>query len=132
MPVTPSFLTFVLDQLSGLSGVESRRMFGGVGLYYDGLFFGAIDDDMLYLRVDESTRPMYVERGSTPLRPVASKPDMVTEAYYQVPGEILDDPELMHAWSQRAIAVVRANPSKKKKVTTAKRRSAPKAKSRKR
>src|SRR3954468_700649 len=117
MPVTPSYLMFVLDQLSALSGVSSRRMFGGVGLYCDDLFFGAIDDDMLYLRVDDSTRPEYLLRGGTPLRPVASKPDMTMEAYYLVPSEILDDPELLHAWSQRAIAIARANPSKKKSAS---------------
>jgi DNA transformation protein and related proteins len=115
MPVTPSYLTFVLDQLAALPGISSRKMFGGVGVYYDGLFFGAVDDDTLYLRVDDSTRPAYRERGSTPLRPVASKPDMVMEAYYEVPGDILDDPEALHAWAHKAIEIARANPSKKKK-----------------
>jgi DNA transformation protein len=115
MPVTPSYLTFVLDQLAALPGISSRKMFGGVGVYYDGVFFGAVDDDTLYLRVDESTRPAYQERGSTPLRPVASKPDMVMEAYYEVPGDILDDPEALHAWARKAIEIARANPSKSKK-----------------
>jgi DNA transformation protein len=115
MPVTASYLTFVLDQLSGLRGVSSRRMFGGVGLYQDGLFFGAIDDDVMFLRVDDATRPEFTQRGSQALRPVASKPDMVMEAYYQVPGDILDDPESLHQWAQRAIAIARANPTAKQR-----------------
>jgi hypothetical protein len=69
---------------------------------------------MLYLRVDDTTRPEYRARGSAPLRPVASKPDMVMEAYYQVPGDIMDDPEALNAWARKAIAIARANPSKTK------------------
>jgi DNA transformation protein len=50
MPVSKNFIAYVLEQLTRIGGMESRRMFGGVGLYAGGLFFGLLDDDTLYLR----------------------------------------------------------------------------------
>ena len=51
-----SFEVFVVDQLSELGTVTSRKMFGGVGLYCDDRFFGLIAHDQLYLKVDDSNR----------------------------------------------------------------------------
>ena len=66
MTVSASFVDYVLGQLTGLGGVSSRRMFGGVGLYCQGRFFGLIDKDTLYLKVDERNRPHYVSRRMAP------------------------------------------------------------------
>jgi hypothetical protein len=63
MPVSPSYRAYVLEQLSGLGLVAPRSMFGGLGLYHDGLFFGLVDDDTLYLKVDKTTRPDYEGRA---------------------------------------------------------------------
>ncbi len=63
MAVSGDYLAFVLEQLAGLPGVASKRMFGGVGLYCDELFFGLIADDVLYLRADEASRADYISRG---------------------------------------------------------------------
>jgi DNA transformation protein and related proteins len=63
MPVGAAFLQYVLEQLERAGKVASRRMFGGVGLYCDGLFFGLIDDDTLYFKVDNTTRADYEARG---------------------------------------------------------------------
>ncbi len=46
MSVSPSFRTFVLEQLGRVvAGVRGRAMFGGVGIYAGDLFFALIDDD---------------------------------------------------------------------------------------
>ena len=44
MTVGAAFLQYVLEQLARTGRVTSRRMFGGVGLYCDTVFFGLIDD----------------------------------------------------------------------------------------
>jgi DNA transformation protein len=114
VPVTPSYLTYVLDQLAGIDGVAARRMFGGVGLYQADLFFGAVDDDTVYLRVDDTSRVEYIKRGMAALRPVKRKPDMVTEAYYQLPPEVLDDADELRDWVRQAVLVARVAPNKSK------------------
>jgi DNA transformation protein len=45
MAVSSDYLDYVRDQLSGLGGVTSRRMFGGAGLYCDEFFFALVDND---------------------------------------------------------------------------------------
>jgi hypothetical protein len=54
MAVSSDYLDFVLEQLAPVGPLTSRKMFGGVGLYAQGLFFALIDDDTLYLKGDDA------------------------------------------------------------------------------
>lgn len=108
MPVTPSFRDYVADQLLPLGEVLIKRMFGGCGLYFDGKMFGLIDDDTVYLRVNDETRPTYVARGMSPFQPVRSKPKMVSYNYYQLPEEVLEDSDTLRTWGQAAIQASRS------------------------
>ena len=67
MPVTPSYRTYVLEQLSrAVPPVRDRAMFGGVGLYSGEVFFALISDDALYIRADEAARPEFEALGMPP------------------------------------------------------------------
>jgi DNA transformation protein and related proteins len=116
MPVTPSYQSYLVDQLTALGEVSARRMFGGVGLYYDGTFFGLIDDDVLFLRVDDESRGEYLARAMPAFHPVRNKPELSTPSYYQVPGDVLDDAEQLVEWARRALAAARAAPPRRKRV----------------
>ena len=111
MSVGAAFLQYVLEQLERTGRVTSRRMFGGVGLYCDGLFFGLVDDGTLYLKVDDTTRPDYETRGMKPLRPFRDKPE-VSLTYYTVPADVLDDAEELVIWARRSVAIAAAAPKK--------------------
>lgn len=113
MAVSIGYLEYVLEQLSGLAGVTSRRMFGGIGLYCEGIFFGLIDDDALYFKVDDSNRPDYEARGMGRFRPYPDKPD-VSMAYYEVPAEVLEDSDELAAWAGRSVAVAAASTKRKR------------------
>jgi DNA transformation protein len=101
MSVSDEYLEFVLDQLEGLGAVFSRRMFGGVGLYFDDLFFGLIDDDSLYFKVDEITRERYEQVGSKPFRPYGE--DSYSMSYFRVPAAILEDRDQLAGWAREAV-----------------------------
>ena len=104
MSVTPSFRNFVLEQLARATpGVQGRAMFGGVGIYSRGLFFALIADDTLYFKVDATNRPDFEARGMGPFRP----PGPAGEAlqYYAVPEDVLEDPDSLRPWAERALAV---------------------------
>ena len=93
MPVSDGYLTFVLDQLRpAVADVRARRMFGGIGLYAADLFFGIIDDDIVYLKVDDSTRGEYEARGMPAFRPYEGGTSM---NYSQLPEEILEEQETL-------------------------------------
>lgn len=74
MTVTKEFTSYVLEQLNGLGNVSSRRMFGGVGLWCDGAFFGLISSDVLYFKVGDSSRADFETRGMGRFRPDENRP----------------------------------------------------------
>lgn len=97
-----SFERFVLDQLSDLGPVTSRKMFGGVGLYCGDVFFGIIARDELYLKVDDSTRDRYERAGMHPFKPYANR--STTMKYYAVPVGVLESSVELTRWAQDAVA----------------------------
>jgi DNA transformation protein len=106
MSVSPGFETFALDQLGrGVTGLRSRRMFGGVGIYSHDIFFALLSDDTLYLKVDDTTRGDFEARGMGPFRPFGE--DGETMQYYQVPDDLLENPDDLAAWAARALEVAR-------------------------
>jgi len=109
MPVTDSFLDFVLEQLEALGPITSKRMFGGVGLYAGDLFFALIAGDELYLKADDSTRGLLEAAGGRPFQPYPGRLRRSgTTQYYSVPITVLEDGDTLTAWARRSVAVARA------------------------
>ncbi len=107
MAVSDDFRDFVLDQMKSAGRVVERRMFGGVGLYLEGLFFALIDDDTLYFKADDSNRPRFEQAGSKPFCPFPDRPEQAM-GYWQVPAEVLEDPEELAIWAREALTVALA------------------------
>jgi DNA transformation protein len=132
MAVRSDYLQYVLEQLSGVPRVTSRRMFGAVGLYSDGLFFGLIDNDTLFLKVDDSNRGDYVARNMAAFRPFKDKPDL-SMSYFEVPADALEDQDELVVWARKSVAVAAAAPKPRPRATAAKaKRAARRAPARKR
>jgi DNA transformation protein len=102
-----SFERFVLDQLADLGPVTSRKMFGGIGLCCDGLFFGIIARDELYLKVDAHTRERYERAGMHPFKPYPNRP--MTMKYYAVPLEVLESSAELTRWARDAVSTAERN-----------------------
>lgn len=94
-----SFKCYIEDALQVLGGVHLRRMFGGYGIYRDEIFFGILHQDCLYFKTDETSRVNYIAHGMQPFRPNAKQ---TLKNYYEVPLEIVDDPETLVAWAREA------------------------------
>jgi DNA transformation protein len=104
MSVSGGFRSFVIEQLGrAVPQLRARSMFGGVGLYSGSLFFALIDDDVLYFKVDETTRTEYESRGMEPFHP--GGPAGETMGYYEVPADVLEEPDTLAQWAGQAIAV---------------------------
>ena len=103
MSVSASYKSFVLEQLGQVLPVTSRPMFGGVGVYSGGLFFALMDDDRLYFKVDEGSRPTYQAQGLRAFDPF--KDGRTMEGYYEAPSECLEDPDELAPWAREALAV---------------------------
>ena len=100
MAVSEGYLSWVVEQLCRVTTVTSRRMFGGVGLYADGVFFGVLDDNTVYFRTGPGNLAAYTERGLPPFQPPGFSP----MKYHQVPGDVLESMELLGVWVRAAVA----------------------------
>lgn len=125
MSVSSDYLDYVLDQLRPFGRVVARRMFGGVGLYADGFFFGIIDDTV-YFKVDDSNRADYEARGCRKFTVTMGKatPKAVSMSYFAVPEDVLEEPEDLKAWARKALAVAIAAAASKPKVAIGRKKAA--------
>ena len=113
MRVSEGFKALVLDNLTELGDVIPRSMFGGVGLYCDGVFFAIIAADVVYLKVDATNRSDFEDAGMQPFKPYPDRAG--TMQYYAVPLEVVESAPELVAWSRKALAV--AERAEKKKRT---------------
>lgn len=102
MAVSPSFKSFVLEQVRGLVTVTTRPMFGGLTLFHDGRAFALLDDDRIYFKVDEETRPAFASLGTGPFLPFGDQ-DKPMRSYHELPADLLEDTEDLEPWLRRAL-----------------------------
>jgi DNA transformation protein and related proteins len=99
------YITYITEEVLGhVPGITARGMFGGYGVYKDGVIFGLIDDDTLYFKVADSNRADYEVKGSHPFTYVARGKRMPT-SYWLVPLDVLEDREAVSLWMEKALTV---------------------------
>ena len=121
MAVSQSYRDFVLEQLGRVTPVTGKSMFGGIGIYAQGLFFALIAEDLLYFKVDDTTRLDFERLGMEPFRPFGEDSAM---GYYEVPADVVEDAIQLAPWIHKAIAVAaeaKRGKAKSKKQTGPKR-----------
>ncbi|MGI9318376.1 MAG: TfoX/Sxy family protein [bacterium] len=110
------FVNHVVELMQTVGPVISKRMFGGHGIFLEGLMFGLIADSDLYLKVDGENLEDFVSRGLQPFS-YFKKDKEFKLSYYQAPEETLEDAETMREWGNKAYEVaLRAASEKLKKA----------------
>ena len=110
------------ELLEPLGAITVRRMFGGAGLYVEGLIVGLEIEGTLYLKTDASSRELFADAGGRPFV-YDGKDKPVTTSYWAPPDEAMDSPEAMRPWARLALeAALRSAAAKtaktaKKKAT---------------
>jgi DNA transformation protein len=97
-------------------------MFGKTGVFYDGLMFGMVADNMLYLRVDDHNRAAFKEAESFPPLSYEKKGCTIDLAFWRTPERLFDEPEELVTWARIALAAAR-------RVATKRKQTAPRRKS---
>ncbi len=131
MIVSADFLSYVLGQLSALEGLATRRMFGAVGLYGNGAFFGLISGDVLYFKASDVNRRDYESRNMSRFRPYPDRPQL-SMRYYEVPAEVLEDAEECILWARRSVMIAASESRKPPRKPTQRIRKRAQIKSRNR
>lgn len=109
---TNEFVEYLLELLQGIGDVRARAMFGGYGIYFDGIMFALVADEVLYFKTDKSNLHYFEERGLEPFHYERSG-KQYSMSYSEAPGEVLDDPDEMTLWARKAIDAARRNAAKK-------------------
>lgn len=112
LAMSDDFVDYVMELLGPFGTVAARRMFGGHGVYLDGLMFAIVSDDTLYLKVDEMNRIEFEQAGCEQFG-YARKGNRAALNFFRAPEDAMESPELMLPWARSAYAAaLRANAKK--------------------
>jgi DNA transformation protein len=107
MVASDSFAEFLREQLAPLGRVTMRRMFGKTGVFCDGLMFGVVADNMLYLRVDDLNRAAFREAESFPPLSYEKKGSTIDLSFWRAPERLFDEPDELVTWARAAMTAAR-------------------------
>lgn len=102
-----SLIKLLSSRLAPLGDFRARAMFGGHGLYLDDVFFALIAYGRLYLKVDEQNRADYIKAGSKPFTYTSKTGQGVSMSYYECPGKVLRESDLLQLWAKNSLAAAR-------------------------
>lgn len=97
--MSAEFIDYIAEQLRPLGNLRSKRMFGGVGIYIDGLFCAFVADEMLYFKADALSVEKFQKAGC---KPFTYAKDGVEHAmqYYRIPDQALDSADELIGWAR--------------------------------
>ncbi len=116
--MSTEFVSYLHEVFAQFGTIQTRRMFGGYGIYHQSLMFGLVIDDTLYLKADALSSPAFEQLGLAPFE-YDRHGKIIKMSYYQAPEEIFEDFEQANVWAKRGYeAAVRSNQPKKTKSKT--------------
>jgi DNA transformation protein len=97
----------IIDLFAAFGRVSVRRMFGGFGIYADGLMFALAADDLIYLKADDESAADFRQEGVGPFTYATKHGRHTSLSYWRLPDRLYDDPDELAAWARTALAVAR-------------------------
>jgi DNA transformation protein and related proteins len=107
MVASDSFAEFLREQLMPMGRVTMRRMFGKTGVFCNGLMFGMVTDDTLYVRVDDHNKAVFREAEAAPPLNYEKHGRTIDLSFWRVPERLLDEPDELVTWARTALAAAR-------------------------
>ncbi len=101
--MTGSFEDHLNDLFAPLGGVTLRKMFGGLGIFREGVMFGPVADETLHLKVDAVNQPDFEAEGCGPFV-YSARGKETTMSYRRLPDRLYDEPEDFTKWALAAYA----------------------------
>ena len=115
MAASSEYTEYVLELLKPIGPVRAGRFFGGVGISNGSLQFAMIMGNSLYFAVDDDTRGKYEQAGMQPFSYMTKKGRVQVRKYFELPEDVLTDPEQLRLWTNEAVRV--AGKTKKRNKT---------------
>jgi len=113
------FIAYLHELLEPVGQVSARAMFGGHGVYVDGIIIGIVVEGRLYLKADALSEPRFIATSNAPFTYPSPK-GPVAMSYWSVPEDALDSSEAMNPWAKLAMEAARRKAVAKKPKSSAK------------
>jgi DNA transformation protein and related proteins len=105
----------IVEMFAAFGAVDVRRMFGGVGIYADGIMFALGHDGDIYLKADDLNRPDFEREGQEPFSYDTKTGRHALTSYWRMPDRLHDEPDELARWAAAALAAARRAASKPRK-----------------
>lgn len=117
------FALHLADVFRLFGPISLRRMFSGYGVFHDGIMFGLVHAETLYLKADAENIASFLKQGLGQFNYVRQG-KIIGLSYYQAPDAVLEDIQEAAHWARQSFeAALRANTSKAKTTRRAHKRS---------
>jgi DNA transformation protein len=107
---------YIRDLFASFRPVAVRRMFSGAGIFVDGVMFGLVVDDVIYLKVGDDNAADFDREDLPPFRYQAKNGKRAVMSYRKMPERLYDDPDELAQWAARALAVAQRKAIPKQKA----------------
>ena len=116
MPLSPGFTAYAEELIAGFGKVEIRKMFGGAGVYRNGVGFGILDDDTFFIKADTAFGAELKKQGARPWSYSVKKDGTVRDiAYWSMPAAAADDGDEASALAKRSFEIAKKAAAEKAK-----------------
>lgn len=114
MALSKRDLEWLAELFEVVPGVSVRGMFGGAGVFRQGIMFGlSIEEGRIALKADAVNSPDFVAEGQTQWTYPHKSGKQMSMGYWHVPERLLDEPDEFRLWAQKAFeAALRADAKK--------------------
>lgn len=107
------YVDYLEEVFDSFGPVTARKMFGGYGIYHEGVMFGLVADDTLYLKADAVNSADFRKEGLEQFQ-YSKSGKLIRMSYYEAPERIMEDRDEAAIWAHRSFeAALRARTSKR-------------------
>ena len=103
MAYDPLFGEWVHEHFAGLGPLTIKRMFGGAGVYANGLIFALLDDGVVWLKSDDKNEPALRDAGARQFTFPMKDGQLMSMAYWSLPEPAVDDADEAVRWARMSV-----------------------------
>ena len=97
----------LIELFAAFGPVSVRRMFGGAGLFVDGVMFGLVVDGVVYLKADDHNRSGFEREGLAPFSYGTKNGTRFLKSYWRMPERLYDDSDELAQWARQSLEAAR-------------------------
>jgi len=104
----------IRELFAAFGPVSVRRLFGGAGIYAEGVMFGLVHRGVIYLKADAQNAAVFEREGLGPFTYATREGPRELASYRRMPDRLYDDPDELASWTRHALAAARQGTNRQK------------------